>query len=185
MSNDVDPFIWPSEFMCTIIDDDLILPNHYNIKFYIEPVTDRVESVGLGFRRLRYLIQNCFQNCVIINSKNTLSELVTQTSNNVVVLPSEPYDLAVGSVLYNKFITVSEKYFNIYQFSIDSALGDRIQYTIRDPFDVNLELDGDHWWNKDNATTSVNTITTWESLDLSEAPKFEPKIIKGGLSANQ
>lgn len=185
MLTDVDPFIWPSEFFCTIVDDDLILPNHYTVKFYIEPVTNNVESVGIGFRRLRYLIQNCFQNCVIINLENSLNEFLTQTSNNIVHIPSDPYDLAVGSVLYNKFITVSEKYFNIYQFSIDSALGDRIQYTIRDPMDVNLKLDGDYWWNKDNANTGTGPITTWESLDLSEAPKFEPKIIKGGLSGNQ
>jgi hypothetical protein len=185
MSTNIDPFIWPAEFFCTIIDDDLILPNHYNIKFFIEPVTDNVESVGLGFRRLRYLVQNCLQNCVFINLNNSLAELLNQTSSNIVHLPTDPYDLAVGSVLYHKFITVSEKYFNIYQFSIDSALGDRIQYTIRDPLDVNLELDGDYWWNKDNANTGPGTAITWESLDLSEAPKFEPKIIKGGLSANQ
>jgi len=178
----IDTFVWPAEFACTMIDGDLILPNHYNIKFYIEPLTDRVDHIGLGFKKIRYLVNNCFHNSVMVHQDNPLVPALKQSSSNLVLLPTDPYDFGVGSTLYNKFVQVTEKYFDIYQFTIDSLIGDRIQYTMRDPSDAHVDLTGDHWWNQDNATTNSGDLVTWEQLNLNETPRFEPKIVRGGLS---
>ena len=75
---------------------------------------------------------------------------------------------------------ITQDYFEIGLMTIDSALGDHVQYCIRDPEEAGLELSGDHWWNRDSLDTGDNVNISWSDLDLSNDPKFKPRIIKGG-----
>jgi hypothetical protein len=181
-NNETDIFVWPAEFTCTIIDDKQILSNHYCLTFYIEPITPVSEKFGIGFQKLKRLLYDLLDNSVIINQKNPLITELEKCDNNLVYMPSEPYDFYVGAVLFAKFIAITENYLNLYQFSIDSAVGDRLQYTLKDPYDSGLELAGDHWWNKDTLNTGTKDVITWDELNLAQSPKFKPTVIQGGKS---
>ena len=180
-----DTFIWPADFACTIIDENVILPNHYNLKIYIEPTPPVTENFGIGFQKLKHIIFDCLNNSVLINKNNTLLPALSSMGTNIVHLPAEPYDFYVGATLFSKFISITKKYFTIYQISIDSAIGDRVQYTMSDPWESGLDFDGDFWWNHDTLDTGSNNTTTWDKLNLSEGPRFQPTVIKGGKSENQ
>ena len=104
---------------------------------------------------------------------------------NTVYFPTEPYDYFVGSILFRKFQVITEKYFEIGFITIDSAVGDHVQYCIRDPEETGLDLSGEHWWNMDNLDTGTGESLSWVDLDLHDSPKFEPRIIKGGRGENQ
>ena len=131
------------------------------------------------------VIDQYLHNSVFINDENPLLELFSNTTNNVVVFPTEPYDLFVGHVLYQKFLSITEKYFHIDMISVDSAVGDNICYNILDSDECGLDLLGEHWWNSDSTYTGSGVVESWGDLTEDSIPKFEPKIIKGGKTSDR
>jgi len=142
-------------------------------------------EIAIGFKRLRTLVDLCLQNSVFIYSSNTIIETFKELDTGLVQFPTEPYDYFVGSVLFRKFQSITSNYFEIGFMTIDSAVGDHVQYCIKDPEETGLDLSGDYWWNKDDLDTGAGSLISWEDLDLSSGSKFEPKIIKGGRSEDK
>lgn len=187
MSNEETSAIsWPCDFTCIIVNENIISPNHYNIRLGIDPISTAKDSISVGFQKLKYLLEEQLSNSIIINDSNELFKHFENLENNLVAVPCEPYDFYVGSILLAKFMSVTEKYFDIVYMNIDSAAGDRIQYTLWDPCDCDLDLHGsDKWWNNDTVSTNNIRNITWKELNLKEGSLFEPVIIKGGLSENR
>jgi hypothetical protein len=80
-------------------------------------------------------------------------------------------------------LSISKKYFHIDMISIDSVVGDNVQYSIIDPEESGLNLNGAFWWNMDSADTNNNLQnSSWGDIDADNSPRFEPRIIKGGRS---
>jgi len=183
MSIEVEPFIWPTNFICTIITDKLLITNQYTLNISIDSVSPA--DIQMGFRRLRTFVDTSLHNSIFVFKDNPIAEVLNYLDTNKVFLPSEPYDYFVGCVLFRKFQSITEKYFDIGLITIDSAIGDHIQYCIRDPEETGLELAGDHWWNNDMLDTGSDNVLSWEDLDLNDSPKFIPRIIKGGRGENQ
>lgn len=176
--------ILPLEFDCIILNDNRLYSNVYYIKLGIDPLEDTSANIGIGFQRLKYLAERTLQGSVFLPNAQENTKEFDKFDNNVVCLPCEVYDIYVGSLLMAKFQTISQNYFQIQYLTIASLIGDNVQYNIVDPYDSNLNLDGDHWWNMDNVYTGSKSAITWNELNLSEVPKFKPTVIKGGLSEN-
>ena len=185
MSINTTQFIWPATFVCTIITDQLILPSSYNIGISVLPTSQSQLNINTGFRKLRSFIDLKLQNSVFVCGDNPLCIALADLENNQVIFPTEPYDFFVGCVLYKKFAAITEQYFQIEFSSIDSVVGDHVQYTIGDPEESGIDLDGDTWWNKDTLDTGIDEGILWDDLDIGVGTKFEPRIIQGGLSENQ
>jgi hypothetical protein len=181
MSIDTPQFVWPTGFACTIVTENVILPNSYSINISIVPLSD-APNIAIGFKKLRYFVENYLQNSVFICKDNELVKPLENINTNIVLFPTNPYDYFVGSILYRKFLIISEKYFHIDLLTIDSAIGDSVQYSITDPEDCGLELGGEHWWNTDSTNTGLPRESDWAEWDLNDTPRFEPRIIKGGRS---
>ena len=184
MSTNSAQFVWPTNFACTIISEKIIIPNSYNLNVSIVPIGGPATNVSLGFKKIRYFVDNYLHNSVFVSQDNPLLPNLKDFESTIVLFPTDPYDYYVGSVLYQKLLSITEKYFHIDIFSIDSAIGDNVQYSIVDPEDCGLDLQGDHWWNSDSVNTGFNTSDTWKDLDIFDDHKFEPRIIKGGKSEN-
>ena len=181
MSIDSLQVVWPTDFACTIVTENIIIPNTYSINISIMPVDD-APNIAIGFKKLRFFVENYLHNSIFICKDNDLVKSLENFDTNLVLFPTNPYDYFVGSVLYSKFLAISEKYFHIDLLSIDSAIGDRVQYSITDPEDCGLNLNGDHWWNMDSTNTGLPRDSNWSDWDINDGPKFEPRIIKGGRS---
>ena len=180
MSIESSQIIWPVNFACTIITEDRILPNSYTFNISMLPIETAPGGFSTGYKKIRYFVDQCLHNSIFISKDNPLLESITVASNNIVVFPTEPYDLFVGHVLYTKFLSISEKYFHIDMINVDSIVGDNICYNISDSDSCGLDLDGDHWWNTDTTHTGNGPVEGWGDLEGADSPRFEPKIIKGG-----
>ena len=184
LTDQAESFVWPTEFACTLITENLLIPNHYSIRIGVEPGTPKPQNIALGFKKIKYFVTHYLQNSILICNENPLKKSLKSIGSNFVLLPFEPYDYFVAAVLYSKFLAIAEKYFEITYITVDSRIGDRVQYTIRHPNECGIDLNGNHWWNMDSVNTGKNITTTWEDLNFKDETKFEPRIIKGGLSEN-
>jgi len=183
MSNEnIDSFVWPTDFACTIITENLILPNAYSIHIGLEPVATSQEEIGLGFKKIKCFSANYLQNSLFLSKDNLLAKSLNSLETNMVLFPKDPYDYLTALIFYRKFSAIVGNYFHINFLSIDSVIGDHIQYTITDLEELDTELNGDFWWNKDSVNTGTDDHTTWETLNLIPSPKFSPVLVKGGLS---
>lgn len=183
--DDENLLLWPCDFTCIIVSERSFIANNYSFKLSINPIFPIDDTVGTGFKKLRYFIDYQLNNSLFINGQSPYYSSIKDTETNLVVLPCEPYDYYVGSILLNKFLAITSNYFEIAQITVDSIVGDRIQYTLWDPQECGLDLDGDHWWNWDNPNTNSDDNTAWKDFNLKDNQKFEPTIIKGGLSENK
>lgn len=179
----MDSFVLPQEFSCTLIENNLIIPNNYFISLFIEPTFPVTNDIDIGFKKLKHFFGNKLKNSIFINKDNSLLKNFNELENNLVILPAEPYDFYVASILLAKAKTITQEYFNIYQISLDSTFGEHIKYSVEDPTESGLNVDGNFWWNQDHDGTGFGESGCWNSLQIK--PKFRPKIIKGGLSENK
>lgn len=179
----MDSFVWPQEFSCTLIENNLILPNTYQINLYIEPTIPVTNDIDIGFKKLKHFFDYKLKNSIFIEQDHSLLKHFNKLDNNLVSFPTEPYDYYVAAVLLAKFKTITEHYFNIYQITLDSTFGENIKYSVDDPKESGIKMTGNYWWNQDNDGTGFKLSNSWESLQIKS--RFRPTLIKGGLSENQ
>jgi hypothetical protein len=180
MSIESSQIVWPLSFVSTLVSEDRILPNSYTINVSIVPIESSSGSLGNGYKKIKYFVESCLHNSIFLSSQSPFLEPLSKLDNNLVLFPSEPYDLFVGHVLYTKFLTISQKYFHIDMISIDSAVGDSICYNIYETDSCGINLEGNFWWNIDRPYTGHGDVLGWIDIDDAHIPRFEPKIIKGG-----
>jgi hypothetical protein len=184
LTEHLDNFVWPSEFACTLITEKLVLPNHYTVKLSVEPTDPKTNDVNLGFKKIRYFIDCYLNNSILVNQENPIVKSLTGMDSNLVLMPVEPFDYFFASILYLKLVTISERYFHINHLTVDSIIGDRVQYTITHDNDIGVDLRGNFWWNMDSVNTGTDDHTSWQDLNLKDSPRFSPIVVKGGLSEN-
>ncbi len=184
MSIESSQIVWPVSFVCTLVTEDRILPNSYTLNISIVPIDAAPGSISVGYKKIKHFVEQYLHNSIFISKDHPLVESLSGTATNLVLFPTEPYDLFVGHVLYSKFLSISEKYFHIDMINIDSIIGDNICYNILDTDGCNLDLDGDHWWNADSTHTGHGPVESWGNLTEDSSPRFEPKIIKGGKKSD-
>jgi hypothetical protein len=176
-------FICPISFACTLITGTLVLPTTYNINLNIIPEYKTHPDINVGIRKLRSFVDAKLHNSIFISKESEFTKL--DLVNNMVVFPTDPYDHVVGCILLRKFLSITERYFDIEFLAIDSLVGDHIQYTIEDPEEGGLDIKGNFWWNTDTLDTGSKNDIGWDDLNIESQLRFEPKIVRGGLSENK
>lgn len=182
LNNLLSVFILPLYFDCCILNSNRIIPNIYTIKLGINPVETASENISIGFERIKYFTNYCLNKSIFVDNIVDIIKTLDSLDNNIVKLPCETFDIFVGAVLMTKFQSITTEYFEIEYLTIESSMGENIQYNIIDPDDTGLDLHGNHWWNQNNVYTGSKISITWEELQLTESPKFKPFLVKGGLN---
>jgi hypothetical protein len=194
-------YSWHTDFDSTLVLDECVYPNSYNVKLSFLPKTSEVLLQNNSFDRIKYLFHTLCQNSVITHHSDPLQTVWFKMPVNKVLLPGPPYDQLLARCLFNKIVAISGKYLHIGQLTLDSHLGDNIQYTIdNDSYeDKSLgeapwkeSIGGESWWDRNDTATfdqrlDAKTIwvgaRSWRELGYgSDAPKkpFNPTIINGG-----
>ena len=180
MSIENSQIVWPINFVATVFTEEKILPNSYNINISIIPIENVNSGISVGYKKIKYFVDSFLHNSVFISLSNPVLPGLNQTENNIVVFPQEPYDFHIGSILYSKFVAISEKYFHIDVINIDSIVGDNICYSVSYNDLNEVDNDSNLWWNIDSTYTGHGEPLGWGDIAEYASPKFEPKIIKGG-----
>lgn len=173
-------FIWPSNFTSTLVTENTIFPNLYNLSICIEPIETKY-NINLGIKKIKYFIENSLDNNIFINLSNPILSSLDKIKNTKIIFPNEPYDFTVGSLLFLKFVTISKKYFDINYLTLSSTIGDNIQYTIFNSDTYDSDSFDNYWWKIDSPFAELNNKISWEDLDIRDNNQFSPRIINGGL----
>ncbi len=177
-------FRWPTAFNCVLVRNNLLLVNQYNISVLMSPEPSDQELFGLGFRKLKHFINNYLDNSIIINLHNPCLPNLEWIQTNQIHLPKEPHDYFLAAILYQKFSVIAKEFFSIFEITIDSTLGDNVEYKINHS---TQELENEsNWWCQDNVSTNnVDRFPSWEELKIIQLNRFEPKIVQGGKGENK
>ena len=95
MLNDSLAIVWPTNFVCTIITDQVVVSNSYSLSISIEPINTFPGSIAIGFKKLRHFVDVYLDNSVFIHKDNLLAEMLKEHDTNLVLLPTDPYDYFV------------------------------------------------------------------------------------------
>lgn len=182
LNNRPDCFVWNFEIVCTFISDNVLIPNIYSVSLGMEPAITDADDIDIGFKKLKYFTSNYLQNAIFLNINSTLVEPLSKLETNLVLFPDEPYDYLVAGIFYRKFTAITKKYVDISFLTIDSSVGDHIQYTLTQDCIYDEEFKCGTWWDEDNVNTGIDTDIGWGELDLKETPRFSHIVVKGGKS---
>lgn len=182
-----DFFIWPTNFSCVVVLGDMMLPSDYSLTIGMMPNSVHGDSTAIGLHKIKQFISRFVQNSIVINIDHPLLPHIAEFKTNIIYLPQDPTDYFFANVLLRKLIAISKDYFVINEITVDSSIGDRVQYRISDSCNVYESiLNNDNWWNEDNVKTNqIDRFPSWEDLDITVSSKFSPKLITGGKSGNK
>jgi hypothetical protein len=140
------------------------------------------DLVKIGFKRLKYFVNNYLDNSVIIKQEHPLLTQFISIKTNTVQTPDEPHDHSLGILLFHKFSSILTNYIDITQIIIDSSIGDHIKYTVNTG---NQNLNSNSWWNNSTVETNDHDIfPDWDDVKIQNT-RFEPKVVLGGKNENR
>jgi hypothetical protein len=120
---------------------------------------------------------------------------------NKLLIPGSPYDQLLGIVLHRKIVSIVGDFFEIGELTVDSKLGDNVQYSVDEKTINNITLPDENWispvitqpwWDRNDTATFDQVLGEkefwtgpkgWRDLGYgSDAPKksFNPTILDGG-----
>jgi len=129
---------------------------------------------------MKYFTERCLMNSIFISKDSAILPGLDKIENNIAIFPTEPNDFYLGAVLFSKFLAITEKYFHIDYMTIDSMIGDHVQYTLHSPEDCELDLTGDYWWNMDTTYTGSGNPTAWADTDIADSTGLNLTVVNGG-----
>lgn len=201
LTNTINLFTWETKFDATVVVDDCIYPNRYNVTLGFLPKVKSINEQNIGFERTKYIFNTLCENSIIFSPRDKTMPYWFKMPVNKLLLPGSPYDQLLGTVLFQKLNVVLENFFHLGYLTVDSKLGDSIKYTIDNEsiktvtHDIGFwnEDNIDPWWTRNDTATFDQRIdsktiwtgaTTWKDLGYESKPvkkqNFTPTVIDGG-----
>ena len=174
-------FIWPTNFSCILIVDDVILPINYALTVSMLP-SNGYNVSGVGLTKIKEFVGKFVQNSVIVDQNNEFLAQVSKLDTTTIQLPHNPSDYFFVNTLFRKLSAITRDYFTIQQITIDSTIGDRVKYQVNESCTTYKDiLDKEGWWSRDDVSTNdTQYFPRWEDLNIYVAPKFSAKVVRGG-----
>lgn len=188
---------WSASIHTTVLVQDSILPNLYELNFDLITNTNDHEEQLIYFNRLRWLIEAKFNVCTIADYNNITFKTLTTLDQTIFQIGDIPSELLIAGILMRKCSAILENKFIIDRLTLSSSLGDYVKYKVKHDEIIDgvqkqpwVEHPSVVWWERPD--TAINDLggpnATWDELQLTikkgETKKkkkgFNPTVIKGG-----
>jgi hypothetical protein len=198
-------------FDTTIVLEDWISPNKYNCKIYFDVDTDSGDHQNIAFERIKIMLEAIFANSMIISMNNPLLQtLAKKTKQRIVTIPTEPLDVIMAAIIYDKLTAIVDGNLIVEKVKISSSQADNIWVHFDSEFaevftslesELYKAVDVKPWWKRSDPTcsdwfefskkdvkfhlqkASWDKTLQWESTTASTekpTPKWKPEVIDGG-----
>jgi len=196
IKEDINYYTWSTSFDATVVIDGAVFPNHYECSISFLPKSTSVKIQNIHFDKIKYMFKT-FENSLIFNIEDEHKDFWYKMVVNKVLLPSQPYDQLLAVCIRNKIISICGEHFDIGEISLDSKLGDNVQYIIDEDSYENkvaneVVWEDNPWWTRDDTATFDQKMgddiwrgaVSWKDLGYVYEPegntKFKPTVIDGG-----
>lgn len=165
-----------AKFAGIFVIENRMHPNTYYCDIEMITATDNSYYQNIAFERVTFFINEILNNSLFIHKMNPKLKELSKLSQNVVLLPEEPYDQIIGFSLFNKLNAIMEQNIFVNNIKISSEDGGKIAYTIDEMDELTIfDTSKRSWWHKSDLSTCKNTTLqiTWEMINLEWDPIIE------------
>lgn len=154
---------YTTHFIAGLWWDERLILSRYDVTFKLLTVTADPAKSNIALERLKYMVEEAFQDTVFINhSLVDQIQLLQDAGVKVTVMPEEPVDQIVGMMLYSKINAVMENNVLVRSVLISSSAGDNIIYE-HDLTESVAPFDEPGWWNNSGPDYTVDSTFTQSS----------------------
>lgn len=141
------------EFQAAVHYEDSFIINSYKLDLSMEVTTDDIREQNIALDRIKYLISECFENCIFVDvHENKAIDLYLKAGLHVCPVPEEPYDQIVAAVLLSKFNAVTEKKLYVNEIKIKSAICDDVTFYVSHEENIEFLESPNVWWTDNSAS---------------------------------
>lgn len=122
---------WQTSWQCTMLVDQILLPNHFSMNIEFEPGDGNELEQLLAFDRIKHYLNDIVEGSLFANIDNPLIDNLEKNFNvYVITLPDEPKDHVIASVLFSKLISIVEGRLEIGSVTFSSRMGEDVTHYI-------------------------------------------------------
>ena len=184
-----DGMSWKTRFTNTILLNNKLWPNDYEVNIVFLPQTDNPAVQNLTYDKYKYLFNKVFQNAIFIKHDKKTYQQLNHYRNDVIDFVSDPYDQLVGVQIFSKLNSIGGEFLKVEALEIESWQGENIRYTIgteSPEWEIlqDLERDIDNpWWKTElpSFCSFFKDDLTWDEIGFTINDDRKLQVIKGGL----
>ena len=143
-------------FSTTVIVEDIIIPNSWNIKVKLIPNNNKNKLYNKAMERIQYYISEVIDNSIFVGAHNLSKVLQIPFQAQVHVFPDDPWDHLIAMCLYTKITAMCEEVFYVDSIVINSHQSRGISHN------YDSEQDGN----------GANLLSLFDDEDLQEYVKY-------------
>lgn len=168
-------------FDAGIHTDNSFIINHYEITLHIDVYSDDVREQNIALERIKYIIEVCLENSVLINESLPNAIAAYQAAGlRVCTLPDEPYDQIVAAVLISKINAVTEEKIAVTEINIVSKICDGVSFFISQEEVATFTQKQGVWWTENSP--SICSLIKKEKTKVVNLRKEGPGWAELGLT---
>jgi hypothetical protein len=135
-------------FQASIHLYDKFLMNIYDFTLSMEVGTDNIREQNIAMDRIKYFLSECLENSIFVHKEEKrVIENYTNAGIKVCVVPDEPHDQTVATILLLKLKAITEDKLLITDIYFLSKLSDDVKIWLEID-DIDSSYINDSWWNK-------------------------------------
>lgn len=118
------PYSWSTEWFGMVLIDNILLPNHWKIKFNFEIINDDPLMNDIAMQRIEYMFQDRLQNSMWAKIDNDIAiELAKKLETYIITTPMDPSDSLIANIINSKLEKIVGDIFDMISIEISSDLG--------------------------------------------------------------
>jgi hypothetical protein len=131
--------------------EDKFIISSYVFELYMDVQTEDPREQNIALERIKYLIDECFSNCVFVDTtEKKVIDAYTLAGMKVCPLPDKPYDQVIASVLLSKCNAITEGKLLVDEIKITSDISDNVSFYISIDDEIAFNYIKDTWWTENS-----------------------------------
>lgn len=118
------PYSWSTEWFGMVLIDNILLPNHWKIKFNFEIIDDDPLTNDIAMQRIEYMFNDRLRNSMWAKIDNEFAiEWAKKLDTYIITVPMDPSDSLIANIINSKLEKIVGDVVEIISVEISSDLG--------------------------------------------------------------
>lgn len=153
--------------------DGSFIINTYDIELFLDVTTEDIREQNIAMDRIKYLFDVCLDSCIFVDMHDCKAvDSYAKTNINICLLPDEPYDQVIASVLISKINSITEKHLFVTEIKVKSRICDDVIFYVGENEEADFHGMRNVWWTENSPMISTLKKSKKEKVvELKKEPK--------------